>query len=153
MSQNCGHQLAYCSSQVICEHGEPWWWWFRLGITPDSSTRALWQLYQQRHLGQVGVLNQVTAFHSTPYVMVIQPWLGLLELGSGISSTPDILVIPPWLGLLELGSGISSTPDVMVIPPWLGVLKIGSNISSTQDKTVPLTGLSLTSQFTAVREL
>jgi hypothetical protein len=37
--------------QVICEHGEPWWWWCLLGITPDSSTRALWQSYQQRHLG------------------------------------------------------------------------------------------------------
>jgi hypothetical protein len=24
------------------------------GIIPDSSTRALWQSYQQRHLGQVG---------------------------------------------------------------------------------------------------
>jgi hypothetical protein len=32
-------------------HGAPSWWW--LGITSDSSTRALWQSYQQRHLGQV----------------------------------------------------------------------------------------------------
>jgi hypothetical protein len=32
-----------------------WQWWCRLGITPDSSTRALWQSYQQRHLGQVGL--------------------------------------------------------------------------------------------------
>jgi hypothetical protein len=46
MSQNCGHQWEYCSSlQVICDHGEAWWWWCRLGITPDSSTRALWQSY------------------------------------------------------------------------------------------------------------
>jgi hypothetical protein len=52
MSQNCVHQRAYWSSpQAICEHGEPWWWWCLLGITPDSSTRALWQSYQQRHLG------------------------------------------------------------------------------------------------------
>jgi hypothetical protein len=36
---------------VMCEHGEPWWWWCRLGITPNSSTRALWQSYQQRSLG------------------------------------------------------------------------------------------------------
>jgi hypothetical protein len=27
--------------RVICEHGKQWWWWCRLGITPDSSTRAL----------------------------------------------------------------------------------------------------------------
>jgi hypothetical protein len=37
--------------RVICEHGEPWWWWCRLGITADSLTRALWQSYQQGHLG------------------------------------------------------------------------------------------------------
>jgi hypothetical protein len=73
---------------------------------------------------------------STPDVMVIPPWLGLLELGSGISSTPDVMVIPPWLGLLELGSGIFSTPDVMVIPPWLGLLELGSGISSTPDVMV-----------------
>jgi hypothetical protein len=36
--------------RVIREHGEPWWW-CRLVITPDPSTRALWQCYQQRHLG------------------------------------------------------------------------------------------------------
>jgi hypothetical protein len=36
--------------RVICERREPWWWWCRLGKTPDSSTRALWQSYQQRHL-------------------------------------------------------------------------------------------------------
>jgi hypothetical protein len=32
--------------QVVCESGEPWWW-CRLEITPDSSTRALWQSYQE----------------------------------------------------------------------------------------------------------
>jgi hypothetical protein len=44
--------------RVISEHGEPWWWWCRLGITPDSSTRALWQSYQQRHLRQVGGMDE-----------------------------------------------------------------------------------------------
>jgi hypothetical protein len=39
--------------RMICEHGERWWW-CQLGINPYSSTRALWQSYQQRHLGQVG---------------------------------------------------------------------------------------------------
>jgi hypothetical protein len=37
-------------TQVLCEHGEPWWWWRQPGKTPDSSTRALWQSYQQSHL-------------------------------------------------------------------------------------------------------
>jgi hypothetical protein len=31
-----------------------WWWWFRLGITLNSSTRALWNSYQQRHLEKGG---------------------------------------------------------------------------------------------------
>jgi hypothetical protein len=53
MFQNCGHQL-------ICEHRGPlwWWWWCRLGITPDSYTRALRQSYQPRHLGQVGGMDE-----------------------------------------------------------------------------------------------
>jgi hypothetical protein len=40
-------------TQVICERGEPWWWsWCCcLGKTPDLSTRALWQSFQQSHLG------------------------------------------------------------------------------------------------------
>jgi hypothetical protein len=33
--------------------GEPWWWWCWLGITPDLSTRAWWQSYQQKHLEKV----------------------------------------------------------------------------------------------------
>jgi hypothetical protein len=37
--------------RLMCECGEPWWWWCRLRKTPDSSTRALWKLYQQRRLG------------------------------------------------------------------------------------------------------
>jgi hypothetical protein len=28
--------------------------------------------------------------------------------------TPEVMVVPPWLGLLELGSGISSTPDIFL---------------------------------------
>jgi hypothetical protein len=44
--------------QVMCEHGEPWWWWCQLGITPDSSTRALCQSYQQRHLEKVGRMDE-----------------------------------------------------------------------------------------------
>jgi hypothetical protein len=44
---------------VICEHGEPWWWWlYHLGIIPDSFTRAFWQSDQQRHLGQVGGMDK-----------------------------------------------------------------------------------------------
>jgi hypothetical protein len=44
--------------RVMCEHGVPWWWWCWLGITSDSSTRAFWQSYQQRHLGQIGGMDE-----------------------------------------------------------------------------------------------
>jgi hypothetical protein len=37
--------------------GEPWWWWGRLGIPPDSSTRALWHFYEQKHLQRVGGMD------------------------------------------------------------------------------------------------
>jgi hypothetical protein len=36
--------------QEIWKHGEPWWW-CRLGITPDSSSRALCQSNQQSYMG------------------------------------------------------------------------------------------------------
>jgi hypothetical protein len=35
--------------RLVCARGELWW--YRLGKTTDSSTRALWQSYQQRLLG------------------------------------------------------------------------------------------------------
>jgi hypothetical protein len=44
--------------RVICESREPWWSWCRLGINPDSSARALWQSYQQRHLRQVRGMDE-----------------------------------------------------------------------------------------------
>jgi hypothetical protein len=60
MSQDCGHQRAYCSSPgryVSLEgHGDDddasW------GITLDSAIRALCQCYQQIHLGQVGGMDE-----------------------------------------------------------------------------------------------
>jgi hypothetical protein len=47
MSLNCGHQRACCSSL-----GDTWAWrtmvdWYWQGKTPHSSTRTLWQPYQQ----------------------------------------------------------------------------------------------------------
>jgi hypothetical protein len=45
-------------TQEICEHGGPRWWRCRLLITTDSSTRALWQSYRQRHLGRVGGMDE-----------------------------------------------------------------------------------------------
>jgi hypothetical protein len=44
-SLNCGHQQAYCSSPRWYMRTMEEWYWQR--NTPDSSTRALWQSYQQ----------------------------------------------------------------------------------------------------------
>jgi hypothetical protein len=38
--------------------GVQWWWWYRLVITPDLYTKARWQSYQQRHLEQVGRMDE-----------------------------------------------------------------------------------------------
>jgi hypothetical protein len=56
-SQNCATNGPLFIPRVIGEHGDPWGWWCCMGITPDSSTRALWHFYQQRHLGQVGEMD------------------------------------------------------------------------------------------------
>jgi hypothetical protein len=51
--------LAYCSSPGWMWVEEPWWWWWCwMGITPDLSTRARWQPYQQRHLERVGGMDK-----------------------------------------------------------------------------------------------
>jgi hypothetical protein len=34
------------------------WWWCRLGITPELSTRARWQFNKQRHLERVGGMDE-----------------------------------------------------------------------------------------------
>jgi hypothetical protein len=39
-------------------NGEPWWWWCRLRITPDLSTKTRWQSYQQRHLERGGGMDE-----------------------------------------------------------------------------------------------
>jgi hypothetical protein len=59
MGWDCASQLRPPAGllfipRVICGHRQPWWWWWWCGlaITPDSSTRALWHFYQQRHLDQ-----------------------------------------------------------------------------------------------------
>jgi hypothetical protein len=57
-SLNCGHQRAYWSSAGWYVSVEPWWWWRRLGITPDSFNRAPWQSCHQRCLEQVGGMDE-----------------------------------------------------------------------------------------------
>jgi hypothetical protein len=58
MSQNCGNERAYSSPGWFVRmegHSDDDAGW---GWLPYSSTRALWQSYQQRHLGQVGVMDE-----------------------------------------------------------------------------------------------
>jgi hypothetical protein len=49
--------LAYCLSSGWMWAWEPWWW-YRLEITPDLSTRALWQSHKQRRLERVWGMDE-----------------------------------------------------------------------------------------------
>jgi hypothetical protein len=51
--------------------GEPWWWLCRLGITPDLSTRARWQSYQQRHLERIGGMDEGMRILHIQYIWYI----------------------------------------------------------------------------------
>jgi hypothetical protein len=78
--------------RVICEHGETWWWLCWLGITPDSSTRALLQSYKQRHLGQVGNgrRSENFAYQYLKYLKVSLTCRKILRHGtSGFTSHPN----------------------------------------------------------------
>jgi hypothetical protein len=96
-THNChSHRTAAANGpihpRVISEHGQPWWWWCRLGITPDSSTRALWQSYQQRDLGQVGGMDEgvrILPIHYLRYLKGSSTCRKILRHGtSGFTSHP-----------------------------------------------------------------
>jgi hypothetical protein len=82
------------------------------GITPDSSTRADWQSYQQRHLEQIGGMDEgmrILHIHYLLYVNRSFTCHKILRHGtSGFTSHPkeDVLRICvtlknsfPWLSL------------------------------------------------------
>jgi hypothetical protein len=85
--------------QVIYGHGESWWWWDRLGITPHSTTRTLWQCYQQRHLVQLGWMDKGVRILPIQYLRYLKGSLTcrkFLQHGtSGFTSHPkeDVLRI------------------------------------------------------------
>jgi hypothetical protein len=96
---------------AICEHGDPWWWRCQLGTTPHSSTRALWQSYQQTQLGQVGGMDRVRIL-PIQYLRYLKGSLTcrkILWCGTfGFTYHPKEGVLrifialknpPPWLGL------------------------------------------------------
>jgi hypothetical protein len=101
MSQNCGHQRAYRSSPEWYVNMEKpwswWWWWCRLGITPDSSTRALWQSYQQRHVRQVGGMDEGVRILFIRYLRYLKGFLTRRKIiwhrNSGFTSHPKESVL------------------------------------------------------------
>jgi hypothetical protein len=116
--------------RVICEHGEPWWWWCRLRITPESSTRALWQSYQQRHLGKVGGIDKgvwILPIHYLRYLKRSLTYRKILRNGTfGFTSCPKERVLwifiahknpSPWPGfntrpLGQVASTLTTTPPL-----------------------------------------
>jgi hypothetical protein len=89
--------------RVICERGEPWWWRCRLGITPNSSTRALWQSYQQRHLGKVGGMDEGVRILYIQYLWYVNESLichqTLRHGSSGFTSRPKEGVLRVFIDL------------------------------------------------------
>jgi hypothetical protein len=60
--------------------GDTWAWRAMMmmipaGITPDSSTRALWQSYQQRHLGKVRGMDEGMRIQRIQYLRYINRFL------------------------------------------------------------------------------
>jgi hypothetical protein len=115
-------------TRVICEHGEPWWLQCRVGITPDSYTRALWQSYQQRCLGQVGGMDERENF-AYQYVRYLKEYLTcrkILRHGtSGFTSHPKEGVLRIFIALKNPSPG-----------PGLNQLPLGT-VASTLTTTSP----------------
>jgi hypothetical protein len=91
--------LAYCSSPGWMWAWEPWWWWWcRLGITPDSFTRALWESYQQRHLERIGGMDEgmrISRIEYLWYINMCSTCRKILRLGtSGFTSHPNGFLSP-----------------------------------------------------------
>jgi hypothetical protein len=90
-------RTAAINGPIVHPSGDMWawsamWWWFRLGITPDSSTRALWQSYQQRHLGQVGGMDEGVRILPIQYLKYLKGSLTFRKIlrhgTSGFTSHP-----------------------------------------------------------------
>jgi hypothetical protein len=92
--------LAYCSYPGWMW---AWWWWCRLGITPDSSTRALWHSYQQRYLGQEGGMDEGVRISRVKYLWYFNGSFAcrkILRLGiSGFTSHPNEGVLRIFIAL------------------------------------------------------
>jgi hypothetical protein len=68
-SQYRGHYRPIVHSRVNVS-GEPWWWWCRLGVTPDLS-RARWQSYKLRHLERIRGMDEGMRILHIPYLWYV----------------------------------------------------------------------------------
>jgi hypothetical protein len=118
MSQNCGHQRAYCSSPgwyVSMENsGDDDAGW---GITPDSSIRTLWQSYQQTHLGQLGGIDKgvrILPIHYLRYFKGSFTCRKILRHGtSGLTSRPKEGVLRIFIALKNPSPRPSLNPRLL----------------------------------------
>jgi hypothetical protein len=81
---------------------EPWWR-CRLGITPDLSTRARWQSYQQRHLERVRGMDERMRILPIQYLWYVNGFLTcrkILRHGIwGFTSHPKEVVLRIFIAL------------------------------------------------------
>jgi hypothetical protein len=127
-------------SWVICERGEPWWWWCRLGKTPDSSTRALWQFYQERHLGQLGGMDEGVRILPFQYLRYIKgPLKRCKILGHGTSGFTSL----PKEGLLRIIISLKNpSPRPSLNPRPLGPVASRLTTASPRRHCVPFVRLT-----------
>jgi hypothetical protein len=118
--------MAYCSSPGWMWVWEPWCWWFRLGITPDSSARALRQSYQQRHLERVGGMDEGTRISRIQYPWYANGYLTRrIILGYGTSG----FTFHPKEGVLRIFVALKNPSRLGLNPRLLG--QVASTLTTT----------------------
>jgi hypothetical protein len=83
--------------------GEPWRWWYQLGINPDLSIRARWQSYQERYMERVGGMDEWIRILYIQYLWYVKGSLTcrkILRHGtSGFTSYPKEVVLRIFISL------------------------------------------------------
>jgi hypothetical protein len=94
-----------------------WWWWCRLGITPDWTTRALWQSYQQRHLERIGGMDDEMRISRIQYQRYLKGFLTCRKIlrheTSGFTSHPKEGVLRIFIALKKLIASAGFEPTTL----------------------------------------
>jgi hypothetical protein len=121
--------------------GQPWlWWWWRPGISPDLSTRARRQSYQQRHLEGVGGLHKGGRILRIQHLRYVNGSFTcrkiLLRRTSGFASHPNE-------GVLWIFITVKNPSPPPGLNPWpLGPVASTLTTTPPRRQNVAITGLN-----------